>query len=288
MNSSQIFEILEQSSFIPSLPDGVSEIFTVLNNPAITDIDELINQIYKYENLSDLLLKNINSGYFQLGRTINSLQESVVYLGLKNVQSLLIASITKEILPNSLGRAKKFKRDLYWKHSLGTAIAAEMICEQSNFSNRYNLFSYGLVHDIGIAILDKCLPEIVDEFYEHQLKGMHQIIAEKIVMGGITHENIGLWICEKWNFPNEMHAIVGYHHRPLLAKEFIQEVKIFHVADMISTIYYESLLGITTLQPDINQSILLSLKITQDTIKHIQSKLPIQVEKANRILTFKE
>ena len=57
---------------------------------------------------------------------------------------------------------------------------------------------------------------------------------------------------------------------------------------MISTIYYESLLGINTLQPDINQSILHSLEITNETIKYIQSKLPIQVEKANRILTFKE
>ncbi len=288
MNSSQIFEILEQSSFLPSLPNGVSEIFTVLNNPASTDIDELINQINKYENLSDLLLRNINSGYFKLGRTINSLQETVVYLGLKNVQKLLIASITKEILPDSLGRAKKFKRDLYWKHSLGTAIAAEIICEKSTLRNRYNLFSYGLIHDIGMAILDRCLPEIVDELYENQLNGMHQIIAEKIVMGGITHENIGLWICERWNFPNEMQAIVGYHHRPLLAKEFIQEVKIFYIADMISTTYYENLLGVITSQPNINSNIINAVGITSETIKYIQSNLPIQVEKANRILNFKK
>jgi len=41
---------------------------------------------------------------------------------------------------------------------------------------------------------------------------LHQIAAEKVVLGGLTHAEIGMWLCEKWGLPREIVEIVGYHH----------------------------------------------------------------------------
>ena len=68
-----------------------------------------------------------------------------------------------------------------------------MIAADCNLCDKEKIFTYGLIHDIGITVLDICLPEHLDKIHTMQLNGIHQLVAEKIVLGGLTHENIGMW-----------------------------------------------------------------------------------------------
>jgi hypothetical protein len=33
---------------------------------------------------------------------------------------------------------------------------------------------------------------------------LHQIVAEKIVLGGLTHSDVGAWLCKKWQFRDDI------------------------------------------------------------------------------------
>ena len=85
---------------------------------------------------------------------------------------------------------------------------------------------------------------MIDEIISKLLKGIHQIVAEKTVLGGLTHADIGAWLCRKWNIREDIINIVEFHHSPLLSRLNTCEVKLLHLADIISTEYYEKLLGI--------------------------------------------
>ena len=87
---------------------------------------------------------------------------------------------------------KIFHNKKYWKHCLATSMAAYMISAETKLSDKDKMFTYGLIHDIGITVLDICLPDYLDEINEMHLKGTHQLIAEKIVLDGITHAEIGV------------------------------------------------------------------------------------------------
>lgn len=200
MNKEKIYELLEASEHLPELPESVSQIIDILNNPVALDIDKLAEKLSSNGHLNELMIKNLNSGYFQLNRKINSIKEAIVYLGMKTVQNLLIFFITRQFFPDAPARkARTFDMVHYWKHIIGTSVASCILSSRLQAADKYKLFSYRLMHDIGIAVLDMYLPELIDEVSEKLKSGMHQLVAERTVMGGITHAEIGAWLCRKWN-----------------------------------------------------------------------------------------
>lgn len=169
---------------------------------------------------------------------------------------------------------------------MGTSVASYMIADETGLCDKEKIFTYGLIHDIGITVLDICLPDHLDRIFTMQMeKGVHQIVAEKIVLGGITHSEIGIWICEKWGLPEEIIEIVGYHHTPFANSKASNEVKIMHLADHISTNYYENLLGTenTFIYAD---RLMEMLNLPKEIIENIARKLPEELNKISRIRFF--
>lgn len=286
MHSGKIYETLENSKYLPLMPEPIGEILKLLHSPENLEIEELSKKVALCDDLSNLVLSAINSAYFQLNRTITSLNEAIIYLGMRTVQNLLISFTLQTLFSKKESTSKLFNRDKYLKHSLGTSLASSMISEKAGLCKKFELFTYGLVHDMGIAVLDACMPDVLDQVTEMQHRGFHQIAAERYVMDGVTHGEIGAWLCDKWGFPNDIKNVVEYHHKPLLAKGNINEVKIMNLGDIISTSYYEKLLGLK-MDHTFSKMILESVGITHEDMEEVSSILPEEVNKINRLNIFK-
>ncbi len=279
MDKEKIFELLETSARLPALPETISQILNGLNNPVSVDIEELAERVSSNSYLAGLIMESVNSGFFHLRREINSIREAIALLGLQTVQNLLIFFITRQFFPDRHARENRtFHMARYWKHVIGTSVACCMLSERVNAGDQYKLFSYGLIHDIGISVLDLCLPELLDEVSEKLKSGVHQIVAERVVMGGITHADIGAWLCRRWNIREDITAIVEHHHTPLLAQVNIEDVKLVYLADGISTEYYEKLLGVHLAQ-GMSKNIMESVGVTLQDKEFISRALPAEVEK---------
>lgn len=280
MGNDKIFELLDNSQYLPDMPGNLSEILDIIMNPVGLNIDLLAKKVSQSKELNEFLLNNINTGYFQMHKKIESIKEAIIYLGMQTVQNLLIFSITLQLFQKTTGKSSRtFNMRHYWKHVLGTSVASSILSTQLNKGDKYRLFTYGLIHDIGIVVLDSCLPELIDEITKMLLNGVHQLIAERIVLDGITHADIGAWLCRRWNIDNEITNIVEYHHTPFLTQTHIEEVQIVYVADVISTEYYEKLLGVN-LNHNINRRVIESLGMTDEDMKVVMKAFPSEVEKA--------
>lgn len=285
MNSLEIFKVFENSNELPIMNNEITEVINMVSNSENIDIGEFSDKLAKCGNLSEVLLNNVNSGYFNLQRKIESLSDAIVYLGMRTVEKLAISYLIKSLIPAEIGKSKELNREKYWKHCLATSIAANMLAEKLGKEDKYKYFAYGLIHDIGIVILDICLPNLIDEVVIMQEKGIHQIVAERLVMKGFTHEESGRWQCEKWGLPEDMKAIVEHHHTPLLADKYIEEVNIMCLADSISSLYYERLLLLNT-RYVFNKNVMNKLGITENDIEEISRVLPQKVEEADKQLNF--
>lgn len=284
MTKDELFAKIESSGFLPTPSDEVSEILEILNNPIELDIDYLSEKVNSVPQLNELMIKNLNTGYFRTRNEIHTIKEAIVYLGMGTVQNLIIFFITQELFSGG-GKDKKrvFNMDHYYKHILGTSIASTMLSDRLKIGDKYKLFSYGLIHDIGIAMLDTCVPEVLDEVTQKLEKGMHQVVAERSVLGGITHSEVGGWLCERWHIPADITDIVKYHHTPFALKTLTDELKLIYIADAISTEYYEKLLGVN-LNHQISKKITESLGLTDEDINVIVKSLPGEIEKMTYIL----
>lgn len=284
MDEHKIISMIRDSGHLPEIPKDFGEILKMLLEPIEYDIDLCVEKFTRFPQLEELLIKVLNYNS-DLSREIRTLKEAINYLGAKKAKIIALSYVTRLLLPDSKGRTRIFDSKRYWKHCIGTSIAAFMIADETGLSDKDKMFTYGLIHDIGVTVLDICLPEYLDEIHELQLKGMHQIVAEKVILSGITHSEIGAWICNEWNLPDEMLVVVGFHHYPMLSDIYMDEVRIMHLADSISTNYYEGLLGnhSTFIYVD---KIMETLNIDKEFIENIIVQLPSAINKLNRRITL--
>lgn len=284
MQQHPIIKLIEESNYLPKIPKTFGEILNMLLEPTEFNINECVDKFSRLPNVEKALMKVLNYNS-NLNVEMVSLKEAVLYLGAKNTRIIAIAYITRLLLPDKNGRAKIFDNKAYWKHCIGTSIASSIIANRTELANRDKMFTYGLIHDIGITVLDICLPESLNKIYTLQLKGVHQIVAEKIVLKGITHEEIGKWICMSWGLPNEIMEILGYHHNPFMNTNVSNEVMIMHLADSISTNYYERLMGNenTFIYSD---KVRERLNLSKTFIEGVVKRLPREVERVNNIISF--
>lgn len=282
MNKIEVYKALEDSEKLPVVSKPIVEVLDMIRKPEEVDLDLLADKVALSPELQHAFITNVNSGYYRLSRKIDNLNEAIVFLGLKTVQNLLIYFVTDLLFQDESGNSQLFANHQYWKHNIGTAVACNLLSSKLGIGDKYKLFSYGLCHDIGFAVLGACLPETVDKVYQSMQKGVHQVVAEKIALGGLTHADIGAWICKKWGFPEDVGLVIEFHHSPLLAKENTEEIKLIHIADRISTDYYEKLLGLINVNP-MTERIVQDLGVSTDLIKEIGESLPAEVEKVGKL-----
>ncbi len=281
MNNHPVIDQIIKTGILPEIPKFFGETLNLLLDPDTYSVDTCIDKILSYPELEAKLIDALNNSA-RLNRSVNSIREAVVYLGPKNSRIIAISYISKLLVPYR-GNAKIFSSRRYWNHCVGTAIAGEMIAEETGLSNKDKIFTYGLVHDIGVTVLDNCMPDQLDQVYNRQMKGLHQIAAEKIVLQGITHAEIGGWFCGVCGLSSEVIDIVRYHHSPFLIKEQSDEVKIMHLADSISTNYYEKLLGNET-NLIYSERVRSEIKLSTDFIEEVSRELPDRVDKFNQTI----
>lgn len=280
MNEHMTIKRIKESGYLPPIPKNFGAILKMLLEPVDYNIDQCVENFMQFPELEKALIQVLNFNT-NLNREIKSIKDAVNYLGARNAKIIAISYVTRLLLPNNIGRARLFNNKKYWKHCIGTSIAAFMIAEITKTTDKDKIFTYGLIHDIGITILDICLPEDLDKIQELSEQGLHQIIAEKVVLNGLTHSEIGVWVCEEWGLPNEIIEVVGYHHTPFLSKQDVDDVKIMHLADSISTNYYERLLGNHTAYV-YAEKVMKALNISKEQVDHIIRDLPSEVDKLHQ------
>jgi putative nucleotidyltransferase with HDIG domain len=279
LNQQEILEGIESSEIIPDLPAELSVLLEMLKDPMTLDRGALVKQIGAVAGLEQSILELVNSSYFQTTRKIETMREVVLYYGVQNVQDFISYLSIRPFHAQIVKQTRVFRASHYWRHSIGTAVAARMLALKLDRSESYMMFSYGLFHDIGVTVLHKVFPDEIDEIFREQRRHSDQITAERKILDGLSHEEIGLWLCKKWRLPASIQNIVAYHHRPLEAPAAQNEVKLFYVADMIGIMYYEEQLGVYNTK-EIDQAILDSLKIHPEIVKEIRRALPKEIEKA--------
>jgi putative nucleotidyltransferase with HDIG domain len=200
---------------LPTPPVVFEQISKVINDPDTSAYD-IANIISEDPALTAKILRLTNSSFYGIPRTVTSVKQAIVILGIEVVKSLIISASVFEIF------AKKYKLDKaylesFWRHSLSAAFMARILSrkgERLSPMEAEQFFSAGLLHDIGKLVIItelaadyKIIKESLDK--DNTLTGY---AAEAAVMG-IDHSDIGAFLCSKWNLPEALCEAIANHHR---------------------------------------------------------------------------
>ncbi len=208
-------KIVNEVKDLPTFPEHIMELQSMCKKENIT-IGELANKISLDPSLSASVLKLSNSAGFVTSKKIESIAEAVKIIGLKNLNSILIASSAKKIMEE---RFPSFKD--VWSHCNKTAFYSRLLAQKYGLNKISDMiFLSSMLHDLGKIILLSANEELTDQI--EKISANRQMrtstVLEEVSMG-ISHSTIGKMIAEKWNFPQYIREAISYHHSPLQASE---------------------------------------------------------------------
>jgi putative nucleotidyltransferase with HDIG domain len=225
-------EVLAKVRTIPALPTAAARVIILLRDPDV-DIKEVIRTIEYDPGLTSNVLRLANSAYFAGPRTISSLRDAIVRLGLNRVFQLVI---TSAIAPVARQAVKGY--DLpplqLLSHSVAVAVGVEELATRLKRPAPPATFTAGLLHDLGKIILGTFVEidaaPILSLAYRERISFE---VAENQVLG-INHAEAGAALLERWNLPVTIVDVVRWHHEPESFTGETLAMDLVHAADHLS------------------------------------------------------
>ena len=191
---------------IPPMPGAAQKAFELSVNPK-AEARDFIGLLESDEALAARIIKIANSVFYDRGRASQTIEESVVVIGINELKSLLNASTLSELFPS-----KSKARTFLWGHDIATGIAARVLADRINPKVRELSFLAGIMHDIGKLLLLQRSPDDYGRvFDEVELTGSDFVTAENEVFP-FDHTQVGQLIAEKWNFSTDLVHVIRHHH----------------------------------------------------------------------------
>lgn len=220
---------------LPTPPTVFAQVNKVINNPN-TSAYQIGAIIAEDPALSAKILKLTNSAFYGLSRTVTSVKQAIVILGLDVVKSLVLSASVFETFSKRNSIDKVFL-DQFWRHSLLVAFMSRIISRTKNFPSFLEAeesFSAGLLHDIGKLVILTHLPDEFAKIKAARLNSPNSatsFIEEQVL--GFDHAAVGSYLCQKWNLPEHLTQSIHYHHTP---QENLENVstQIIHISDYLA------------------------------------------------------
>ncbi len=231
MNPQTLVDKVEDLS-VPA--PSVVKLLSLLNQEDI-DNAAVVEVVRNDTVLSAKLLALANSAYFASPTPIESCDEALFYLGYEQVHRIAIAVGVSGLL-NRHASGYAMDEGEFWRHSLVTAKAAELIAEgMPHLVNPSIAYAAGILHDIGKLVLNQVLAPEPQAKLEHVIeeRGHAGLAAEKAILG-TDHAEVGALLLKKWNVPREIHEAVKHHHDLPTAASPAQISHLVGLADSIA------------------------------------------------------
>jgi putative nucleotidyltransferase with HDIG domain len=220
-------EVLNRVESLPSLSSVVVEFLELARREYFTAKD-FENVLCKDQALVARLLKVANSGLYGRSRTIHSVPEAVVLIGLESLKKIVFAVSAEGLTRRRLEHYPYHPDHGFWVHSLGIAHVARVLAEASPAANLRGeeAFVAGLLHDVGKLV--------IDEFLETNGNDLVTREEERAAVG-LDHAELGGFILRQWNLPESITCCVLHHHASAEAGEWAMGAAVLSLAEEISS-----------------------------------------------------
>jgi len=247
---------------LPTLPTVAMEVMKLVNDPESSMMD-IVDVIQQDPALTTKILKISNSAFYGMRQRIDSVNRALVVLGMSEINNLVTSISIFNTFPID-PELVTFDREKFWLHCAVTGEIAKAISVKLGMKIYSEVFTAGLLHDIGKIIFDHLFHDEFSEALEISYFDKEPLYdAEKKVFE-TNHMQVGAFIGETWKLPKNLIDVMLYHHTPKKAQNNRIIVAIISLANQLSKASDSSFSGEE-----------LNLCITEtDAWKIIQNEIP--------------
>jgi len=227
----QIETRLKYCSRLPSLSSINSALRELLNADQryTSQVAEIIR---RDPSLTARLLRLVNSVYYGLAAPVNSIEEAVFYLGVRQIRQLVMVTPIIEDFQKLAGKAPFPWRD-FWQHCIGTAILTREVISALRAPTDEVDYVAGLIHDVGKIVLAAAWPEHFDAVYHRNGSGPRNPMERERQILGMDHAELGALYLKHHHLPDALVDVARFHHEPQRATHHVHLVAAVQIADLL-------------------------------------------------------
>jgi HD-like signal output (HDOD) protein len=220
--------------FAPSLPSLHS-----INN-ALRDLlaaeqsyaAQISEIIRRDPSLTSRLLRLVNSVYYGLSSPVNTIEEAVFYLGIRQIRQLATVTPVIEDFQRLAGQFSFPWRE-FWQHCIGTAIMTREVISVVQAPVDEGDYVAGLVHDVGKIVMASTFPEHFAEIHREAAASNRDLAETEKRVLGLDHSRVGALYLKSHNLPDLLVQTAQYHHCPQRAERHQTIVAAVQIADLL-------------------------------------------------------
>ncbi len=280
MPGKSIQETISRISQPPTLPEVVMHLIRVVDDPA-TSASEVSRIISRDQSLTTSVLKLVNSPFYGMSRQITTLTQATVILGFTAIRNIaLTAAMFDEFgVSSNEEMPGGYSRSGFWEHSIACAIATRCLAGYAAFPDAEQAFIAGLIHDLGKVLLDEYLHEdFVRALRLAEEEKLRIREAEQRIFG-TDHTQVGGWLARNWNLPEELVAVIEFHHNPTESTVAPRLAALVHLADIIVRMQGYGHAGDSS-NPVIDRMIWVQINISEEALPSILDDIARKYDEA--------
>ncbi|MEA3297103.1 MAG: HDOD domain-containing protein [candidate division Zixibacteria bacterium] len=260
-------QILQDHKELSSLPQTLAEVLRVTRDEN-SSAKELANVLLKDPAMTSKVLRVVNSAFYGAGHKITTMSQAVMTLGMRPITALALSTSIYDMTEKW---QTTIDRKRFWRHSLEVALAARLIAERNDYERPEEVFVCGLLHDIGILVLENSFPDKFNRIWR-QVEGGEKLGDLEESIWGTNHARVGQFLLEQWGLPSVISEAVGQHHNDMLCQSSQPE---FRVSQMVALANVISRFTIAKTRPE------LAIEVERKT--ELVQVLQLQTEKLKQI-----
>ncbi len=227
MRLGRVATLIREVDTLPALPETVSRVREAANDPDKSARD-IANILVMDPPIMAKVLGVANSAAYGFSQRVDDINHAVALLGLRETFSIVLSAAVINLFDKS--KVLNYKR--FWLNAMYCAGASRFVVKASGRKNVTGLFSAGLLHDVGIAVLAEVSPDQYAKV-DQKLTGV-ALVEEEEDKIGLSHTEAGFALAEHWDLPAEIAAAIRFHHKVELAEDHKEIAAIVGLADAMA------------------------------------------------------
>lgn len=172
-------------------------------------VGDLANVVTGDAALTAKLLQMVNSAYFGVARTVNTVDQAINVIGFQLLRALIVSQEVTHAFPCSWPSWSAEKEQ---QHALTVGTVAKSMGE--THADRCDLFTAGVLHDVGMLVLASRAPTMLMTSVLHAERNAIPFHVAEAELHGVTHADVGAYLLGLWGLPWVLVEAVGMHHSP--------------------------------------------------------------------------
>ncbi|NOX75609.1 MAG: HDOD domain-containing protein [Gammaproteobacteria bacterium] len=269
-SAAQLKQRIERVTELPTLPSLAQKIIQLNANP-YAHAEDLAKLVEKDPSLSAQIVRYSQSSFYGYQGKVASVRQAISrVLGYDMVMNIALG----------VAAARPFKGptegplglNAFWRHATYSAALAQALCKQVPRDLRPRpgtVYLSGLLHNFGFLLLGHLFPKefgILHDAVRRQPEASVVTLEQQLL--GVTHMEIGAWLMEAWNMPQEIVVVQQEHHNPEYAGPHANYV---HLITLVDTLLKGHELG-DAVSEEIPPNLLVTLGLSEEAVAEALDK----------------